>query len=1133
MKTLLRVIGIAAIILALAAGGFWLYRSRAATPAGQGTAGAAATGDTFTQLVAAQRGDLNSAITVVGELAAVQSADLVFEEMSGTAPLVTLEVAAGNTVKAGQVLATIDPAAYQQALDQARSDLQAAEQKLADLQEPVTELAIAQADLAIAVAEQSLAQAKQDLVDLRTQDLTDLRNAVRTAQDDIAVAQLQQTLAEHGSLAKSERDLQYAAGWHQRRIADLAKLVAENKANLEQKQEITTEQEKLAEIQADLAQVSSEQQLALQSAAAQVVTARTALAQAQQNLADAQGGGDELDVAKAQLAIKEAEVSLAAAQDARTQLDEGPDATEVTAAQADVDKKRLAVQDAEKALAGARLTAPFDGTILQTNVNAGDSIAANTQILTLANLQQLQVLASVDETTIRRVAAGQPAQITFDALPGQTLTGQVGEVPLQGSLQGGVMVYEVPISVEGARNLPLLTGMTANVQIQTGQAANALLIPSMALQKVSGMYQVLVADPANPAAEPQSRAGRGRAERRRLHPDRARPQRRRPGRRPDDQRREQQLLQGLRRWVHHAGGWQRAAPGRGAMSGAANMKRVFGTLILVLIIAALGYGGYRFYQSRQATATAASGTASDTFTQLVAAQRGDLNSAITVVGELAAEQSADLVFEEMSGTAPLVTLEVAAGNTVKAGQVLATIDPAAYQQALDQARSDLQAAEQKLADLQEPVTELAIAQADLAIAKAEYQVKQAQNALDELLNPDLDELQQNVADAQTSLTQARASLVSAQTDTAAKDQLEKLRDTEAELTVEHGRLASETYSDTFYQDRLQVAYNKMMSAQDTRVTTEVQAQLDLLKAQMQVRQAEQKLADAQEALAEAKAGSDALTLAKARLDVREAEVSLAAAQDARTQLDEGPDATEVTAAQADVDKKRLAVQDAEKALAGAKLTAPFDGTILQTNVNAGDSIAANTQILTLANLQQLQVLASVDETTIRRVAAGQPAQITFDALPGQTLTGQVGEVPLQGSLQGGVMVYEVPISVEGARNLPLLTGMTANVQIQTGQAANALLIPSMALQKVSGMYQVLVADPANPAAEPQAVPVEVGLSDGAYTQIVRGLNDGDQVVVRMTSADSNNFFGGFGMMGGGPPPGGAEPNRQRPNSNDR
>ena len=271
-------------------------------------------------------------------------------------------------------------------------------------------------------------------------------------------------------------------------------------------------------------------------------------------------------------------------------------------------------------------------------------------------------------------------------------------------------------------------------------------------------------------------------------------------------------------------------------------------------------------------------------------------------------------------------------------------------------------------------------------------------------------------------------------------------------------------------------------------------------------------------MADGKAGGDKLALAKAQLAVKDAEYTLAAAQDARAKLDEGADAVTLASAQADVDKKRLAVADAEAALAGTKLTAPFDGTVLQTNVAAGDVVAANTPILTLANLNDLQVLASVDETTIRRVSAGQPAQMTFDAVPGQTLQGQVGEVPLQGTLQGGVMVYEVPISLVGAEKLPLLVGMTANVKIAVGQAENALLVPAMALQKANGMYQVLVPNTADPAGQPEAVPVEVGLSDGSYTQIVRGLNDGDKVVVEMAAAQSNNNFRGFGEIGGGPPP---------------
>ena len=497
MKWVLR-LGLVVLVLLLAAGGVWFYRSRAASTA------SAATSGSFTQVVDVQRGNLSAAITVVGELDAAQRADLAFERMTDTTKLVSLVVKPGNTVRAGQVLATIDPAAYQQALDQANSDLQTAEQTLADLKTPATMLEIATADETVAQADHGLQQAKQDLVDLQTPDLNTLKAAVQNAQDDLTLAQLQEILAEHDAVTKSERDLQYSAGWHQRRIAQLQDLVATGKANLEQTNQTATEQETLGEIQADLARIQAGRQLSLQSATASVVKAQAALAEAQQALADGQVGGDKLALAKAQLAIKDAAYTLAAAKDARAKLDEGADAVTLAAAQANVDKKRLAVADAEAALAGTNLVAPFDGTVLQTNAAAGDEIAANTKILTVANLSGLEVLASVDETTIRRVTTGQPAQITFDAVPGQTLQGQVGEVPLQGALQGGVMVYEVPIAVTGVEKLPLLVGMTANVKIAVGQAEDALLVPAMALQKANGLYQVLVPNTADPAGQPEA-----------------------------------------------------------------------------------------------------------------------------------------------------------------------------------------------------------------------------------------------------------------------------------------------------------------------------------------------------------------------------------------------------------------------------------------------------------------------------------------------------------------------------------------------------------------------------------------------------------------------------------------------------
>ncbi len=548
------------------------------------------------------------------------------------------------------------------------------------------------------------------------------------------------------------------------------------------------------------------------------------------------------------------------------------------------------------------------------------------------------------------------------------------------------------------------------------------------------------------------------------------------------------------------------------------MKRVLRLVLTVLILLLLGGGGFWFYQNR--LAAQGSGTAAGSYTQVVTVQRGNLSASITVVGELEAVRQETLTFGRMSGTTVLQSLEVQAGNTVTAGQVLATIDPAPYRQALDQAKSDLQAAEEKLADLQTPPTDLEIAQADLKVAQAELQLEEARDALNDLQNPDIATLQANVAKARSNLAKAQADLIALQADRTTEEKLTKLRDAEATAASEYARLAAETYSDAYYQDRLHLAYNKMMDAQDARVTAEVQQQINLLQAQMSVTKAKQALVDAEEALAEAQAGGDALALAKARLAVRNAEVALAAAKEDRAKLDAGPDATTLAAARAEVDKKRLVVAEAEADLAGTKLVAPFDGTVLQTHTTAGAAIAANTPIVTVADLRNLRVVASVDETTIRQVKVGQKAQISFDALPGQTFRGEVLEVPLQGTLQGNVMVYEVPVSLGGVEGMPLLVGMTANVQISVGSVEDALLVPAMALQKVGGRYQVLVPNTVEAGGEPEMVPVEVGLSNGTYTQIVKGLNEGDQVIVQIAATQSGNLFGGpevrF-MEGGGPP----------------
>jgi HlyD family secretion protein len=558
------------------------------------------------------------------------------------------------------------------------------------------------------------------------------------------------------------------------------------------------------------------------------------------------------------------------------------------------------------------------------------------------------------------------------------------------------------------------------------------------------------------------------------------------------------------------------------------MRTLIRVVLLVVLVGGLAGAGYWYYDSRAASASTEESDTS--LTQVVSVQRGNLNATLSLVGSLEAVQSEDLAFTEMSGTAALFSLEVVPGQPVTSGEVLATIDAAPYELALEDANGSLETAEEKLAELTTPPTSLEVAQADVAVAAAQVDVQAAQDTLYDLENPDISELEAAVTDARLALAQSRVDLLALEQDTTDDEEMSRLREADADAYATYTDFANKVHAenDVEYQVQLMLHYNKMMDAQDAVVNAEVQADRRLLQAQMSVRADEQALSEAEEALADAKAGGDKLVLAQAELALRRAEVALEAAQEARAELDEEADPTEVAAAQAAVEEQRLAVADAEEARAGTELLAPFDGTILDVYVSDGDPVGASTSIVTLANLNSFEVVTTVDETTIRQVSAGQDADISFDAYPDQTFTGQVLSVPLYGTLQGGVTVYDVPISLEGTEALNLLVGMTANVEVQVGQATDALLVPTMALTRASGGYQVLVPNTVDPEGEPEAVPVQVGLSDGTYTQILKGLNDGDEVLVELDTGSEETFFGfgrgeGGGFMMGGGPDGGNPP----------
>jgi HlyD family secretion protein len=464
------------------------------------------------------------------------------------------------------------------------------------------------------------------------------------------------------------------------------------------------------------------------------------------------------------------------------------------------------------------------------------------------------------------------------------------------------------------------------------------------------------------------------------------------------------------------------------------LKRLLKWLALVLVVAVAGTAAWVLWTRNQAPQTTS-------LTQVVTVGRGNLVATISPTGEVYAPRQAELSFDV--NKIELAELNVAAGQQVKAGDVLARIDPTTLEWAVTQAEANLTVAQSELEKVQNPYTDLDLAGAQRAVTQA-----------------------------QVNLENAQKNLLLVQTDS---DNAQRIRDLEYEVNwyeTNYGESLQKYEQGHITKERLDLDFNNLVTAKENLERALLSREIDLANAQDQVAQAEYNLQKAQASLAEILAG---------------------------------PDPKEIEVAQAKVTSAQAALEDAQAALEAATLVAPFDGTVMSVGAEVGDLVSSTTIVVTLADLSNLRVRAFVDETDISQVEVGQEVEITFDAFPGQKFQGQVLEVPLQGTLSQNVLTYEVPVSLEGPEDVSLKTGMTANLKIVVGQRENVLLVPALAVQQGEEGNVVMVQDsPQGPAVQ---TPVELGLSDGLYVEVVRGLNEGDQVVIEYQPAAEEETFG--------------------------
>jgi HlyD family secretion protein len=201
------------------------------------------------------------------------------------------------------------------------------------------------------------------------------------------------------------------------------------------------------------------------------------------------------------------------------------------------------------------------------------------------------------------------------------------------------------------------------------------------------------------------------------------------------------------------------------------------------------------------------------------------------------------------------------------------------------------------------------------------------------------------------------------------------------------------------------------------------------------------------------------------------------------------------AAAAAIASEQLALQQDEASLetlrqerAALTVRSPISGIVSSVDVTAGQAIGGGGTIASEYGPDQMTFTLPVSELQVSQVKNGQSVQITTPGLSGKTFTGKVTAVNTVGQSGNGLSTFDVTVAVDGGGEL--LPGMTADAEIITAQASNALLVPVEAVLQQQGGDEVEVVS----GDQVTTVPVKVGLVNSDEAQILSGLSLGETVV---------------------------------------
>ncbi|MCX6724041.1 MAG: efflux RND transporter periplasmic adaptor subunit [Candidatus Staskawiczbacteria bacterium] len=460
------------------------------------------------------------------------------------------------------------------------------------------------------------------------------------------------------------------------------------------------------------------------------------------------------------------------------------------------------------------------------------------------------------------------------------------------------------------------------------------------------------------------------------------------------------------------------------------------------------------------------------------ATKQNLQETVLSTGQVVSATDLDLSFQ---GSGIIKRVLVTEGDSVKQGQVLASLDQSSALASLTSAQGTLAQAKANYEKLINGPTQNEVQVLQNAVASAEVNLGNTYNSAQSVLNS-----------AYTAVYNAYASVVSVQNSNFSTSDQQSIRVqnnknnindklANAESSVSRATDANTTDSAiSNLADDLNSTFGSLQIIRDqcdqgiyySKVSVTDKASLDAQKtavsaALTSINSLQSSIASYKVALQTAK---DNLSAKKAK--PRQEDIDLAGAQ--------------VLSAQGQVDSAQVILNN-------SVITAPLPGTITQVNIKVGEQATPTKVAVVLQDIGNLHTEADVSEANVASLQIGQSIDYTFDALgPDQHFSGKVLTINPASTVISGVVDYLVKGSFD---NVPgIKPGMTANMTILISQKNNILAVPSTAIINKNNKQYVRVIDNEKMKIYHE-VQVQTGIqADGGLVEIVSGLKDGQEIV---------------------------------------